>query len=303
MRRAFTMIEILIVISIIIVVLAVAIPAMNFIGGSKSTESAQNQISAFLGVARTDAIAKQKTAGVLFYINPTTSLITMLRVEDVGPATGAQLADVYLGISGVQNASVFTPDESITIPKGVGIEVVDDSGGAIGPPAVPANDRYIGFNNLNANPAAGGARTLASYGGVILFDGTGILTCHSYAFRIDPTATTGSILATTQLFYQNPDGTFVPNAADIVPVNPTAASLTNQLVMRSQLGLVLFDIDAFRNACSGDPLGDPLKDLQIEQPTATYTGSFEQQTKEAWLDTNGLVILINRYNGTLVKGE
>jgi hypothetical protein len=43
-------------------------------------------------------------------------------------------------------------------------------------------------------------------------------------------------------------------------------------------------------------------DLQIVSPATGYNGSIEQQ-KEVWLDLNGLPLLVNRFNGTLIRGE
>src|SRR5262245_38098701 len=69
-RRAFTVTELLIVIGIIVLVIALAVPAFNVITGSKSIESANNQISAFLARARNEAIGLQEIRGIAFYPDP-----------------------------------------------------------------------------------------------------------------------------------------------------------------------------------------------------------------------------------------
>jgi len=51
--------------------------------------------------------------------------------------------------------------------------------------------------------------------------------------------------------------------------------------LRSQIGMVLFDAETFRNATNG----------------------FTSAQTDDWLDANAAPVMINRYNGTLVKGE
>lgn len=66
-RRAFTLAELLIVIAIIILVLAMAVPAFRALTGSRSTENATNVISANLSRARLAAIRDQQPRGLVFY--------------------------------------------------------------------------------------------------------------------------------------------------------------------------------------------------------------------------------------------
>src|SRR5687768_5966656 len=74
--RAFTLVEMLIVIGLILLIILIALPAFNAMTGSRSLESAQNQISALLNRARMEAIGLQEHRGLLFYIDPTTQRIT-----------------------------------------------------------------------------------------------------------------------------------------------------------------------------------------------------------------------------------
>src|SRR5947207_7305858 len=71
LRPAFSLTEILIVIALIVLLLALAIPAFSFITGSRSIDGAANQISAFLGRARAEAIGLQEVRGVMFFVDPT----------------------------------------------------------------------------------------------------------------------------------------------------------------------------------------------------------------------------------------
>src|SRR5205085_6804369 len=70
--NGFTLTEILIVIGIIVLMLAMAVPALNFIRGSRSIDGAENQISALLGRARSRAIGVQELTGVFFFRDPNT---------------------------------------------------------------------------------------------------------------------------------------------------------------------------------------------------------------------------------------
>src|SRR5437879_1693251 len=64
---AFTLTEILIVIGIIVLLLALAVPTMRVLTGGRSVDAAENQLSAFLGRARGEAIALQQIRGVMLY--------------------------------------------------------------------------------------------------------------------------------------------------------------------------------------------------------------------------------------------
>src|SRR5438093_5929261 len=66
-HQGFSLTEILIVIALIVLILALAMPAFNFITGGRSQDAALNQISAFLARARTEAVGLQEIRGVMFY--------------------------------------------------------------------------------------------------------------------------------------------------------------------------------------------------------------------------------------------
>jgi hypothetical protein len=69
---------------------------------------------------------------------------------------------------------------------------------------------------------------------------------------------------------------------------------------RSNFGFVLFDQESFRNlfGTPQDPDGD--RDPQVESGGRITPA---EQKEEAWLDANAVPVLINRYNGTLIRGE
>ena len=80
-RGGFTLAEMLVVIGIILLVLAIAVPAFTAIIGSRSKEAAQNLIAASLVRARTEAIRRGTPCGVLFYVDPDTQQSALALVQ------------------------------------------------------------------------------------------------------------------------------------------------------------------------------------------------------------------------------
>src|SRR3954468_6551310 len=120
-RTGFSLTEVLIVIGLIVLMLALALPAFNFITGGKSIDGATNQISAFLSRARTEAVGLQECRGVMFYIDPATERQMMVLVKQVPPPTfGAGSADVEVWLDAIDS-------DHIALPKGVGIQLTNDS--------------------------------------------------------------------------------------------------------------------------------------------------------------------------------
>lgn len=77
----FTLTELLIVITLIVIILGIAIPTLSVLTGSRSTESARNQLSAMLGRARGLAIQNGATIGVAIYVDPNTGRTGMALVQ------------------------------------------------------------------------------------------------------------------------------------------------------------------------------------------------------------------------------
>lgn len=91
--RGFTLTEILVVIIIIVLMLAMAMPVFRYISGSRSQAGAVNQIAAFLGRCRNDAIGLQQVMGAAFYVDSTTGRTAMVEVEPVSPNVVPYAAD------------------------------------------------------------------------------------------------------------------------------------------------------------------------------------------------------------------
>src|SRR5262245_27490547 len=112
-RSGFSLTEILIVIALIVLLLALALPAFNFISGGRSIDGAMNGISAFLARARTEAVGVQEIRGVMFYIDPKTERQMMVLVKESPAPTTPAAPNV--------NVEVWLDageDDHIPLPKG-----------------------------------------------------------------------------------------------------------------------------------------------------------------------------------------
>ncbi|HEX3355964.1 MAG TPA: prepilin-type N-terminal cleavage/methylation domain-containing protein [Tepidisphaeraceae bacterium] len=276
-RKGFSLTEVLIVIALIVLILAMALPAFNFITGGRSVDAATNQVSAMLSRARTEALGLQEIRGVMFYIDPVTNREMMTLVKespskgsfDNDPSTGTNPdVDVWLDVN--------SDEDHIPMPKGIGIQVTnDDTNIALQP------DRYIGFN-VNT------VQNTIPIGGVILFDGYGRLANKHYGFRMtNVNAQHGAPSGMAQLLIPTVMNNTTPDATDFCQLAKPNAPL-------SSFGFVLFEEDLMKDKFGEGYASDP-----------TYSGAnyTTESGEEKWLDENATAVLINRYNGTLVRGD
>lgn len=133
-----------------------------------------------------------------------------------------------------------------------------------------SSDRYMGCTALF------GSQSVPA-GPVILFDGRGCLAAVRYGFRM---GSGGRWTAVARLL--NPRQNFAAPPPSDWPANAASAPV-------SQFGLVLFPLPAFRAA--GYDMSDP------------QFGGVDPAGEEAWLESNAVPLLVNRYNGTLVRTE
>ncbi len=263
-RRAFTMMELLIVIGIVVLLLALSVPAFTWLTGSSSVAGAENTVSAMIGRARGDALGLQRDTGVLFFIDPASQRVALAEVTAISggpvPLDPADAIEARLDL---------VPDRDfLYLPSGVSSQIIDNHAGA--------DDRYIGFNTaLDA-----GGPTILPFGGVILFDANGRLASRTYSFAATKAdgATTSEI--NNLLFDVARGGTAA--GADMVPSDTVGG-------YRSAFGFALFDRDQFLS-------NGALEDAQAG-------GAADIGGEETWIDENAVPLLINRFNGTLVRSE
>jgi hypothetical protein len=91
----------------------------------------------------------------------------------------------------------------------------------------------------------------------------------------------------------------------------TTAGPGSRMVPVSSIGVVLYDLANFREANSrGLPQGVTAdQDANLQGRTYAAPGGppesrpANETDEEKWLDQNAVPYLVNRYNGTLIRGE
>jgi prepilin-type N-terminal cleavage/methylation domain-containing protein len=266
-RRGFTLIEMLIVMGIIILAITLAIPTIRALTGSKSTQSAQNTIAAYLASTRSDAIGLQQTRGVIFLLDQTSGRITL---AEVGPSQSiTQLGIVVLDL---------VPDrDPLPLPPGVGAWTIKDRYFPTGAADPFPTYRYLGYNPTSYTGST--TTDKAMIGGVILFNGYGNVLVSEYGFAFSNGSTSTAL------------GNMVFTAPSATQANwPTTTPLP---YLRSQVGFVLFDRATFQTQ---QPAG-------TANPDGNTTTAATINTLNDWLDANTTPILVDRYNGTLMVAE
>ncbi len=84
--RGFTLVEMLVVLGIIFLILAIAVPSFSALSGSRSVEAGENVAAAAISRARAEAIRRGVTVGALFY--PDVEGRTAIAFVAIGEATG-----------------------------------------------------------------------------------------------------------------------------------------------------------------------------------------------------------------------
>src|SRR5690242_8206516 len=102
-RGGFTLTELLVVMGIIILLALAAVPAIRFIMGSRSIESAQTPVAAMVGRARNQAVADGAHRGVFFFVDPSNDRTTMALI-------GSDDFSQYMGWT-TKNPAPTTPIE------------------------------------------------------------------------------------------------------------------------------------------------------------------------------------------------
>jgi hypothetical protein len=195
--------------------------------------------------------------------------------------------DVPVGQAFLGNLNYFRPIDAYAIdktldsdaeplPMGVGVKLVNDWGAASGG-TIQASDGYVSI-------------------GVIMFDKNGQLTSQEFSI-----SAYGFIGATNQMnqLPGTPNNYPIWTANNTAPSSETSPTYAMAPGVQSQFGLVLFQRDAYQS--QGFTNADPT--YTSTSNTSYSTGSPSEKQADTWLDQNATPLLINRYNGTLVKGE
>jgi type II secretory pathway pseudopilin PulG len=236
--RGYTLTEILVVIGLIVLLIAIAVPVLSVLSGSRSTEAAENQVAAMLNQARAQAIALQKNVGVCFFVDPASKRTTMALVLQEPAYPQIERLPDY---------------DFVTLQSGTGLQLVHDDQTVAANVPVNQRDRYVRV-------------------GVIMFDGRGQAVSVGYQINVN------SALAQAMDLQTLLNAMGAPNAAQY---HPTEGLYT-------QLGLVIYDNETFSQR-NFSPLDGRKQSDEFEEC--------------AWLDANAVPFVVNRYNGTLIRGE
>lgn len=227
--------------------------------------------------AREEAVGIQDVRGVMFYYNAENDRIEAVIVQDTPPPTNAT------GTQPTYYLDVVPNRDYLSLPPGIAVQTVNNctfNGTA------RASDGYLGYNppaqfDGNITPSEN-----MLYGGVILFDGNGRLISKTYGFKLVNNNGGGPTGMANLLTIAYPSG-------DMIPLYNSTTQLS------SQFGFVLYDREAFK--AQGFTDGDPTLDPNAGSYPGTAVNG--EAAEETWLDANGAPILINRYNGTLIRAE
>ena len=342
-RRGFTLTEILIVIALIVLIIALAVPAFNLITGSRSVDAGENLVSAMLSRARAMAMNNNQTVGVAFFRDfrnersamaivvpasqrgssapepPGLEMYKTWKKSQEGTNTPVHyyvgdivccLVDITTGPTGKKGTRLFVCTEG------------HDSTDTTKPPNAGQTSRYWGLLNetdidslvgteYQYLPMGVGAQTINDpdptgkiaqprdrylRNGLILFGPDGQLMHRQYTIAPPALGDTDQTHL-YRLMGIDQRGDLNPNAT-----NPTFIVGNNvNYPLYSQLGVVLYDEPLFKTA--GGSQEDPTPDAQSYNPPWTNGITYNEAAEESWLDNNALSLMINRYNGTLVRGE
>lgn len=297
LRRAFTLAELLVVIALIVLLLALAVPALNLISGNRSVEGAINSASAMLTRARAEAIGLQRVRGVYAAPDPVTGRVKMALVQAVEFGTFVSGTTYSKGDHVKAGARYYcaTATTSNPPPSSGWVEINADAIDMIPDTDVyelPANVGMQMFIDSKWLPGGGHTTDRYLHYGAVLFDGKGMLAardyCVAYPSRLGQAFGYDKVTGPTNL--------------------PSTAAPPGNDTLQSSVGFVLFDLVPFegRGSTRADSRGDAALntlDIYVRPGLSSPAYNPDELNEEAWLDQNGTPVLVNRYNGTLIRGE
>jgi prepilin-type N-terminal cleavage/methylation domain-containing protein len=275
--RGFTMIELLVVITIIVLMLSVAVPLVRTIQGNRTLEVGYNTISSAIGHARQIALYYRAPAGIAFYQDPNNGYQTIAYVmqeknipRDMGNAAiFASQDDRYFDI---------IPGEQLTtLPQGVAVQVFDG---------------VLPSTGLNSYP------DLYMRVGIVLFDEEGQLSSAPFFVRQVATVTAGQ-----------------PHLGDANHLNlnplPPNTPLGLGVAIYTSPAVCLYDEESYLSqpTSPGSPQSNFSDANYNTQAYSTfYVGGIllpltDKWLEQTWLSQNGETLVIKPNDGSLLRNK
>jgi prepilin-type N-terminal cleavage/methylation domain-containing protein len=267
---AFTLIELMTVISIIVLVLALAVPVVSSLQGNRSVEAGYNKVAAALAHARQIALYYRSPAGVVFFQDPVSGRQQIGYVMPVSVLV-QQFPSSYSAAFVAANVTADTRfvdlipnEELVTFPLGVAVEVLN--------------------GNAQPNPNVIIANTQTYYDpflrlGVAVFDENGQL-APSQSYWIAPGTTLGNTLAVAPLAtVGNGSSPFGSTTGYGGPVAIRTKTTTLSLSLYSTPAVCIFDETAFTSQSSVANSGSGSAFNDGNNNSILYYGNFLPSTE------------------------
>ncbi|MGD0461951.1 MAG: hypothetical protein ABSB74_05645 [Tepidisphaeraceae bacterium] len=338
----FTLVEMITVLTIIILVLAIAIPVWNALMGGTNVAAAQNLISAVLANARADAIYNRQTIGVCFFIDPKTNRTAMAEVQAEPEWNGTAFTPLFppnvYGISNTQNGLVNAlelvnnPDPNnpgnlifyrdiVLLPAGVAVALNNNTYTYNQAKVAGTGNYYFAYLGAsNTLPALDRYLRL----GAIMFAPDGTLTTIPFGIPLnDHLSSSVGATATENLVCQRLGMVYSGTAYDVAS-NVSSAGTPSAIPLMSSVGFVVFDHDAYlaqhasmqvNSGGTTTTKGDGNAFTDIDMNYYLYTNlaspttpsqvpiSDDKFIEENWIDKNGVALMVNPTNGSLIKAK
>ena len=307
-RKGFTLVELLVVISIIVIVIAVLVPSIKAMTGDRSVPLAENRLGSLLATARASALNSNSIVGIAIFPDAVGTGDTMVAFVQANPyaAVAGQSTGQYLDI--IPNS------EETLLQRGVTGQII------MGVPGATTVQRYTPI-------------------GVILFDSSGHLLTNTTALACAIEPDTGLPSPLGQAFQINtpPSGTSPLLPANfIVPPCGVGIALVDSETYKNQLtaknwsaaGLpgayantttataVIGNIGSVSSSPSSSPVGtasNPINWGTTATSVATFAGMTSdggasnlgpESAKELqFLDLSSTILMINQTTGSLVAAK
>jgi prepilin-type N-terminal cleavage/methylation domain-containing protein len=288
-RKGFTLTELLVVISIIVLVIVVLVPSIKAMTGDRSIPLAQNRLGALLAVARESAINSNSPTGLAIYpdvlstgdtitafvqVNTYTSGLNVVQYLDVIPNSEQTLlqrgvtAEIIMGVPGSQQR--YTP---------IGVILFDAQGHLMtypilptifGPPGATVPTQLSQAFQVNQSAAANSIGTPTGVG-IALVD------TETYKNQITSNSSNGWTDAGLATTYST-TGVAIGGWAAVSTTSPLAPGTPGNPILWGPTVTPFQGLNA-----NGNASGEALKDI--------------------WIDSNAAILMVNPSSGSLVVAK